>query len=203
MTSVSGDSSDYDAHDEGQLEAALDRAWADYDSGRAEGAVPTGIRVTARVEWAGVEDRARGGRRTTRMDVLRLAPVRQALDRARAASRRAGEARPATSYQAKSWHAQLRTLTASARGSAAADRAGLNPSARTLTEWLGETRPPSKANQEKIAEAYRSLGTWKVDTASERAGRARHELAQALSDALGERYGSEIRLRDITEFRLE
>lgn len=42
--------------------------------------------------------------------------------RVNAAERRAAEARPATSYQAKGWHAQLRELTGSRRRSELADR---------------------------------------------------------------------------------
>lgn len=210
--SGSGPSTDYDAHDEGVIEAALDRAWQEYESGYGDeadggagggGPVPSGITVTARVEWAGVTDRARGGVRTTRLDRLQLDQAREALSRARDATRRAAEARPVESYRARGWHAQLRELTESARGSAAADRAGLSPTARTMLGWLSETQTPNRTNRARIEEAYNALRTSRIDSARQEARQARHELAQSLSDALGQRYGSEIRLRDISAIRLE
>lgn len=217
---------EYSAHDEGVIEAALDRAWQEYESEYGDdsggfgegdggnmtgdepeegggGGGPSGITVTARIEWAGDTARANGGSRTTRLDRLQLGRVREALSETRDATRRATQARPAESYRAQGWHAQLRELTESARGSAAADRAGLSPTARTLTAWLSEDRTPTRANRDRIEEAYNSLRTTRVDNARQTARDARHNLSQALSDALGERYGSEIRLRDISNLRLE
>lgn len=216
MADNTGPCDPYDGYDEGVIEAALDRAFqqweagsgddeppaADYETGGG-GRTPTRMTVTARIEWAGVHDRANGGVRRTQLDDLRLAPVKEALDRARSAEARAADARPASSYRAKSWHAQLRELTGHGRGSAAADKAGLDPSARTLTEWLAERRAPSPENRAKIAEAYEALRTWKLDAARADAAQARHDLATRLSDALGNRYGADIRLRDITSLRLE
>lgn len=61
-----------------------------------------------------------------------------------------------TSYTAVGWHAQIRQLTGHSRGSAAADAVGLDPTARTLRRWLAGNEP-TKANQERIAAAYRRL----------------------------------------------
>lgn len=216
---ASGPSSDYDARDEAVIEAALDRAFSEYEGGSESdyetdsgddagygddggGFGPSGITVTARVEWAGVTDRARGGVRTTRLDRLDLGRTREALGRAREATRQAEQARPAQSYRAQGWHAQLRELTESARGSAAADRAGLSPSSRTMVGWLSETQTPNNANRARIEEAYNSLRTGRVENARQNAREARHDVANALSDALAERYGSDIRLRDISNIRL-
>lgn len=63
----------------------------------------------------------------------------------------------AISYQAKGWHAQLRQLTGSPRGYAAADEAGLDVSRKTLQRWLAETQTPSPSNQAKIREAYQRM----------------------------------------------
>jgi hypothetical protein len=61
------------------------------------------------------------------------------------------------SYTAKGWSAQLRELTSTAPGRAAADQAGLSVTARTLLAWLSEERTPTKANRAKIADAYQSM----------------------------------------------
>lgn len=196
-----GDPTEYDTGDEAALEATVDQAWADYESAAA--GTPSVMRVSAQVEWSGVLDRARNGHRTTRLDGLNLTRVDKVLDRAREASRRLAEARPASSYQAKGWAAQLRALTDSKRGSAAADRAGLDPSARTLRRWLAGDVTPTRANQARIADAYGALRTWRLDTATANAARANHALAEELSSALRRRYGAEIRLRDITDLRFE
>lgn len=160
---------------------------------------PGAMRVTARIEWAGVDT----GVRTTRLDGLDLRRVTAAHDRVLAAERRAQEARPATSYTATGWHAQIRALTAHGRGSQAADRAGLAPSARTLRRWLAEEQTPSRANQERIARAYEALRHDRVDRAHGTARAARHELTGELSRTLRDRYGSEIRLTDIRSLRFE
>lgn len=201
-SSDTGDPTEYSDGDTAVIEAAVDEAWADYEAAAA-GEEPSGMRVSARIEWNGSTNRSNNGHRTTTLVNLNLAPVRKALDRARAASKRAEQARPATSYQAKGWHAQIRALTESKRGSAAADRAGLDPSARTLRRWLSRDAAPSKENQAKIAEAYGALGMWRVDTANAAAKAARRELADTLSRQLREGYpGTEIRLFDIENMEL-
>ncbi len=58
------------------------------------------------------------------------------------------------SYTAKGWHAQISRLTSTKAGYEAADRAGLDVTRRTLTDWLAERREPSPANQALIAKAY-------------------------------------------------
>lgn len=196
-SSNTGDPTPYSDQDEGIIEAAFDRAFRDYEAELP----PSQMTVRAQIEWGGVLDRANGGIRTTRLNGLNLRGVRAALNRVNAAERSAAEARPATSYRAKGWHAQLRELTGSRRGSELAERAGLDPSARTLQRWLAGGQP-SRANRERIAEAYEGLRTWRVDQARGEVQQARHELSGELSDALRERYGQEIRLRDIRTLRL-
>lgn len=200
--SDTGDPTEYDDADTAALEAAADDAWAEYESSGG-GGQPTKLRVSAQVEWNGVTDRARGGHRTTTLDNLNTAPVKRAVESARAANRRAETAAPATSYRAKGWHAQLRELTGSKYGSTASDKAGLSPSARTVKEWLSESRAPSKANQEKISDAYNALRNRRVEEAGERAKRANGVLADVLNSVFRERYGAEIRLRDISGMEFE
>lgn len=194
---------EYDASEEAAIEAALDRAMGDYDEdyGDDDDEGPTRLYVEAEIEWAGTYN-PRAMRGTT-LDGLDLKPVRDALRNAEGAAARAAHARPASSYQAKGWHAQLRALLGSSHGSAAADRAGLAPSTRTVQRWLSTEHAPSKANRERIAEAYGALRTWRVDEARQSAERAAHAVADALSGALRERYGAEIRLRDIQRLIME
>jgi hypothetical protein len=196
-----GPSEPYSIEDEGTVEAALDAAYDAWDE-VAPNQNPSGMQVTAQIEWAGVIDRSRNGVRTTRLSGLNLGALRMPLERARRATERAEAAQPATSYTAKGWHAQLRALTVSARGSDLADRAGLDPSARTLRSWLAEDRAPSKANQEKIAAAYEGLRTAGVEEARARAVEANHQLAEKLNAVVTEEYGQQIRLRDITRLFL-
>lgn len=75
-----------------------------------------------------------------------------------------------STYTAKGWHAQIAKLTASPRGSAAADAVGLDISARTLRAWLAESQTPSPANQARIKAAYEVL--------------ARAPLSSAVTDKL-------------------
>ncbi|MGH3378825.1 MAG: hypothetical protein ACRDP6_29265 [Actinoallomurus sp.] len=191
-----GPSEPYSIEDEGIVEAALDAAYDAWDE-VAPTRNPTGMNVTAQIEWAGVIDRARNGVRTTRLTGLNLGALRTPLQKARQANARAEAAQPATSYTAKGWHAQLRALTTSARGSDLADRAGLDPSARTLRGWLAEDRAPSKANQERIAAAYEGLRTVGVEEAQARAVEANHQLAEKLNAVVTEEYGQQVRFRDI------
>lgn len=202
-SSDTGDPTEYSDGDAAAIEAAVDQAWAEYEAAAAPGEEPTGIRVSARIEWNGSTNRSNNGHRTTTLVNLNLAPVKKALDHARETSQRARQARPAASYRAKGWHAQIRALTESKRGSAAADRAGLEPSSRTLQRWLSGDVTPSKANQAKITEAYGALGTWRVDTAKSAAKAARRALADTLSRQLRNGYpGTEIRFFDIENMGL-
>lgn len=199
--SKTGNPTPYTIHDEGVIASALDRALMSYDATPAGGGDPMTMKVTAQVEWSGVVDRGRGGVRTTTLDNLRTAGLREAMEKVRRLGDRAEMARPAESYRAKGWHAQLAALTGTPRGSEAADRAGLAPSRRTLLGWLtGST--PSRANQERIAQAYSELRNDRVSRAQANYDRARHELAEKLTGVLKDRYDTEIRLRDITEIKL-
>lgn len=203
--SDTGDPTPYDDADEAALEAAIDAAWYDYDGGDQLGAggEPTRVTGRAQIEWSGSVDRANGGVRNVNFGNLKLGPVRKALKESRAARQAVRDARPSSSRAAKGWHAQLRELTSTKYGSTAADRAGLNPSARTLRNWLSEANAPSKANQQRIGEAYAALRNRQVDQATDRAVTARHNLAQTVSHSFRQEFNVEIRLRDIERLDLE
>lgn len=199
---VSGPSSDYDDDDEAHLYDWLDDGWKDYDEdedGDPAGD-PSAMTVNARVEWAGVTDRARDGQRTVNLQGLDLSGVRDALTAARQATSKAQSA--GNTFTAKGWQAQLTTLLRDSRGSGASDRAGLSPTRETVLRWLTGDAVPNKANQERLAAAYRDVREQVIGTARDKASSARHELAEQVNTALERTYGSEIRLRNITQLDL-
>ncbi|MGQ0574352.1 MAG: hypothetical protein ACT4RN_09130 [Pseudonocardia sp.] len=185
-----GDPTAYTEDDESGLIDAVDEGWEEFEH-------PTKMTVSAVVEWSGSTNRAHGGHRTVRLDGLELGGVKAALDDARAAGNAARGARTATSYTAQSWHAQISALTKHSRGSELADRAGLDPTARTLSAWLSESRAPSKANRARIAEAYEGLRTANIESARARQRQANHRAAESISDAVRDRYGAEVRFTDV------
>lgn len=185
-----GDSMPYTEDDEHELITATDEGWEEFEN-------PTKMTVSAVVEWSGSTNRAHGGFRTVRLDGLELGAVKAALDDARAAGQAAAAARPSQSYNAQSWHAQISALTRHGRGSELADRAGLNPTARTLSAWLSDSRPPSKANRERIAQAYEGLRTANLESARARQREANHRASEAINAAIRERYGADVRFTDV------
>lgn len=188
-------------------------------------AQPEVIDVRAQIEWAGQVMTANNGVRSTRLgtngkdipaaamrEIRRIAErVAKTHENARQARQAAETAQPSKSRDAKGWHAQLRELTsATKRGSEAADRAGLDPSARTLQRWLsGGT--PSKANREAIGRAYEELRTWRVREAHERAAAAERAAeaaspraaAEEITGKLRDTYGVNVRFRDIQRLEFE
>jgi hypothetical protein len=195
-----GDPTEYTDVDEIELAAAVDEGWDEFEAGQD---LPTRMTVTAEVEWSGSRNKAHNGMRTVRLDDLDLSRVAAARATARAAEDRAARARESTTYRAQSWHAQLRALTGTPRGSELADRAGLNPTARTLSAWLSESRAPSAANRRAIAEAYEGLRTARVEAASAAAGQARHDVTEAITDAVRDRYGAEVRFFDVRNIEFD
>lgn len=185
-----GDPTAYTEDDESGLIDAVDEGWDEFEN-------PTKMTVSAVVEWSGSTNRSHGGFRTVRLDGLELGGVKAALDDARTAGQTARDARTSSGYTAQGWHAQINALTKHSRGSELADRAGLDPTARTLSAWLSESRAPSKANRQRIADAYAALGTARVDAAHSRRRRANHQASEAISAAVRERYGADVRFTDV------
>jgi hypothetical protein len=196
---MTGDPTPYSAADVASIAGFLGAAFQQYRATLAD----VDLKVKAKIEWSG--DVARKAIRTTRLRGLDLAPVKAALDRYRAAGGAVDKARPAASYQAKGWQAQLRALTGHKYGSAAADRAGLSPSKGTLLSWLSETREPSKANQDRIAGAYEALRSRNVDKARDEHGRAGRDLTDALDAAIRDApdIGVDVHFFNIDELDLE
>lgn len=150
--------------------------------------------VTADVEWAGTYNLR--PHRTTTLGPLDLAATRAAVEAARQASMAAE--RVYAQRPARGWSAQIRELTRTKAGYAAADRAGLNVNQRTLLAWLADERTPSKANQARIEQAAISLQYERAAQARTRAQSAAMGAADALSAAIERRYGTEVRLFNIS-----
>jgi hypothetical protein len=154
---------------------------------------PNRIDVRAQIEWAGeIDANGRGGVRTTRLDGLDLRAVTKAIRAAERAEVRAA-AGPLRSYRAKGWHAQLRQLMGTKRGQEAARAAGLAPSRETRRRWTRGEQAPSKANRAKIASAYEQAR----NPGPVESGRAHAKVAEELTKACRDRYGVNVRFRDI------
>jgi hypothetical protein len=180
----------YTAAEEAALIAAIDSGLARYDAIPGD-AQPTMLDIQARVEWKGYVQTSRGGMRNITFRKLDLSKVKAEVDKVRKAGTLPGGEKPASSYTAKGWHAQLAALTKTKRGVGLADRAGLSPTSKTLRAWVSESSEPSKANRDKIAQAYSGFGG---NIAS-----ARRDLVDALTAEIKDKEeGSPIvRFRDI------
>jgi hypothetical protein len=157
------------------------------------------ITVTAKVEWAGeYANNGRGGERTVRLDRVDTRPVIAALRKARALELRSARG-PLRSYTAKSPQTQLKQLAGTKGGQEALRDAGFSPSARTLRRHeSGEIKTWSKANREKITEAYENTRNPGRGVMAARKG-----VTDALTSSLRARYdGQNIRFRDIVSMRI-
>lgn len=180
---------------------AIEAAYADW--GRA--AEPTKLDVRAVVEWAGHVMPANGGKRRTRIDLkpASMAKVRKAAEKARATAGRKRAAKPSGTYRAKGWEAQFRQLFRTGKGYAALDRAGVAATKQTLNRWLRGEQAPNKANQNAISRAYEEMRGRPVTEARDAATAAAKEAADAMTEAMEDEYGVNIRFRDIDDFRFE
>ncbi len=185
---TTGNPTPYSPADSDSLEALLADEFEQLDGA----ATPTSVTVEATIEWAGSYN-PHPHRKTT-LTNLDLTEVRAAAARNRARVERARAA-----YPAKGWHAQLRELTRTAQGEAAADRAGLSPTRRTLIGWLTGETTPTRANRERIERAYAAMRNDRVAAAR---AQGRGSLEKAFTQALRDEYGREIRLFQITDFRI-
>lgn len=193
---MTGEATEYDADDAQDIYQAL------LDGMDAAPAGADTMTVTGKIEWSGEFHRRNGGNRTVNLKVNDMPAIIAAVKAATAADKAVSEARPVASLKAKGWHAQLSALTASARGYGAAAGAGLSASPRTLAAWLSEDRAPTKANQEKIAQAYESIRNAPISKAHSDARSAKMDVARAVSDALRSSTGVEVRLFNITNIDL-
>lgn len=196
-----GNATDYSAADAAAIEAAIAEAWADYAyDDEMDRPYPTTVFVIAEIEWSGEN---RGLRPNgTHFYNLDLSGVIAALERARPAGSAAAAAAPLRSYRAKGWQAQLRQLSRTKKGRAAAAAAGLSPTPRTLGGWL-TGKSPNRSNIARIHEAYRSVREEPVTTARESARRANRAVADALSEALRNEYEIDIRIFNIQHLELQ
>ncbi|MFE0779103.1 hypothetical protein, partial [Streptomyces sp. NPDC058861] len=125
-----GQGTEYQAAEAEAVAQALADAYAEW----ANDNEPSVMDVRAQVEWAGHVMPANNGKRRTRIDLPAsgMKKVRKAVEKVARTLGKKSKAKPSSSRKAKGWHAQLHELVKSKNGSAAADKAGLNPSSRTL-----------------------------------------------------------------------
>ena len=187
-----GDGDPYSDAEEARICDAIEDAMADeYDDGET-GPANAEVQVTAEIEWAGTVDKPQ---RSTRLDGVDMRATVKAVQHLRQAEGR--DTGPLRSYKAKSWEAQLRQLNAVKRGTSAKQAAGLNPDSETLRRWKNGSQKPGKAYRERIAQAYDELR----NPARGQVAKARHDVAEKFTKALRDRYGVNVRLRDIRNFR--
>lgn len=195
-----GDPTPYSPADEAAVEAAVVDAFREFGGDD----MPTEMEVTADIEWAGSRNPA--ALRTTTLTGLdrdKMRAVRAAATVAAARAAMLGEAREKAekALPATGWHAQLRELTRTDKGMGAADRAGLEPAKQTLLRWLREEQAPSRANRDRIATAYASLKSGRVAAALGQSSAANARVSDALTTAVRERYGAEVRFFGIRGLR--
>lgn len=191
----------YSAAEAERLAMAVEAAYADW----ARESEPSRADVKAKVEWAGHVMPSNDGKRRTRVDLppQGMKKVRKAVEKAQKALGRKRSAKPAASYRAKSWEAQFRQLFKTEKGYRAMDRAGVSATRQTLNRWLKGEQTPSKANREAIARAYEEMRTRPVAEARSAAEQAAREVADAMTEAMKDQYGVNIRFRDIDHFKFE
>jgi hypothetical protein len=151
---------------------------------------PRQISVVADVEWAGTFNAQ--AHRMLRADELDLSRVLAAV----AAAKRIREGHRLSTYTARTTLGRVHHLQRTAVGRSYLAQAGV--SARAIRSWDRGTARPSAASRQRIDEAYEAAANRLVTSAEERRAAAVHRVAEALSDALSDRYGAEIRVRDIT-----
>jgi len=192
---MSGPGDEYEPDEIDELIDAMQQALNDYDQRKGTSrATPASLKVKGRIEWAG-EYQGPGGVRPVNLGRAGGVPVD--FSRIRDALRQTGG--PLKSYRAKGWQAQLRQLGRVKRGEQARQAAGLSPSRETLRRWERGEQKPSRANRERIQEAYNQLANPSGMTVAQ----AKARTADALTDALFNAYGSPVRFRDIQTFTFD
>ncbi|MER5549494.1 hypothetical protein ABT072_45630 [Streptomyces sp. NPDC002589] len=197
-----GEGEPYSDAEADRVADAIEAAYADW----ANTAEPSKLNVRAKVEWAGVYQAGNQGVRSVRIDGLsadRMRKVREAAEKARTSSGKARAAKPSSSYRAKGWEAQFRQLFKTAKGYEAMGAAGVSATKQTLDRWLSGSQSPSKANREAIERAYETMRGRPVTEARDAAQAAAKSAADALTEAMRDRYGANVRFRDIRSFGFE
>jgi hypothetical protein len=171
-------------------------------AGGAEGA-PGGaemvfLTVTAKIEWAGeyANNGHDGMREVHFRDRINITRVREALASARRLEELAARG-PLRSYGEKSPLAQFRRLAGTAAGRQALADADVGGNRRTRAAWASGARQPNRANQRAIEEAYQN-----VRNPGRGVMQARRDVADRLTDALRDEYGSNVRFRDIRSIEI-
>ncbi|MFE0389537.1 hypothetical protein ACFW1F_36570 [Streptomyces bungoensis] len=196
-----GEGEKYSEAEAERVAMAIEAAYADW----ANTAEPSRLDVKAKVEWAGHVMRSNDGKRRTKIDLPAesMKKVRKAVEKVRSATGKKRAAKPAASYRAKGWEAQFRQLFKTAKGYEAMNKAGVSATRQTLNRWLSGSQAPTKANQEAIQRAYDDMRNRPVAEAQSAEAAAAKEAADAMTEAMKDQYGVNIRFRDIDHFRFE
>jgi hypothetical protein len=201
-----GPSEEYTPQDETEILDAFDDAcdsyygdpsdWVDeWEEEPEDMDYPTRVEVYADVEWAGTRNHR--PHRWLRGDNLDLTAVVAAVAAARRIPTGAERLR---TYRATTTRGQVHQLQRTHVGRQYLAEHGIT--ARAMRSWDRGTAKPSKASRDKVATAYEAAATRNITRERTRTAAAAHAVATALSDALTDRYGAPIRLRDITHMEL-
>ncbi len=192
---MTGPADDYTDNDVDELFRWLADAMNDWTADTGQ------FKITADIEWAGEYNRKR--HRTTTLEPMRLGVVRAAVAAGVVAQSRSAVAQRSPGWLRGGWHAQIKELTRTKAGYAAADRAGLTVTARTLLGWLSGETTPSKANRDKIERASIQLQYERAAAARSKSREAMRAAVDAFTEVVEAPYGSEIRFFNITDFEIK
>lgn len=178
---MSGESDEYNDVDVDELVRKMAAAFK--KSGGARGK----MRVTADIEWNNSWNRQ--STRTVNLAGLNLTDTRAATGAAMAA-----RAAAAAIKGPQSWRAQYNDLKKTAAG-----RLSLGVAPATMRRWDRGTQKPSRKSLDRIAQASRERWDEKRDRAEQRYLAAAREAADALTEAVMEATGGDVRFRDIDD----
>lgn len=200
-----GEGDPYEPDDEANIQDYLDDSldayydmtgWVEvWDEDDDSMEAPSRLEVYAEVEWAGTFNRS--ALRLLRADGLDLRQVVTQVAKARASVTSAVRLK---SYDARTLQGKLHQLQRTQAGREFLAGAGVTR--RAIRSWERGTARPSKASREKIEQAYESAAMRYVTRAAERSAAAAHRIAEALTDALTDRYGAVIHIRQISSMEL-
>lgn len=188
---TTGTATEYPDNEAAALEARVAEAMEDLDDDQDSGSMT----VTADVEWAGSYNPQ--VHRTTTLTGLDLTGVREAVANHRSANAdaaRLGRASAPTLGVADA----VRQVFGSNRAAATA----LGVTIRTVQRWVKGDSRPKPGHAARLTAAVQQQHTDRVADAKAAAGRSRRAVADAVSAAISDRYGAEVRLFNITDLHI-
>jgi len=157
---------------------------------------PTEAHFVAEVEWAGTFNPQ--AHRALRADQLDLTDVIAAVAATRSLVR--GVAQRLRSYDEVTLRGRIHRLERTQVGRDHLAAEGITR--RLIRDWESGRNRPSQAKREAVDRAFEAAATRYVTRERTRFEGAAHRVAEALSAALRDRYGAEIRVRNISSLEL-